>query len=237
MNVMSTQVEDRGSLVQQAIVAVRQYIEDNHMRVGDSLPGEGHFADKLAVSRAVIREAFGALAALKVLDVANGRRAKVGALDGSVFVSALDHGVATSQITVADVWDVRQTVEMRTAELAAVNRTDEQAAIILAHAHAMRDAGDDFTLVTQHDIAFHEAIADAAGNGLFGQIVSSFGPLMQVAVPRAWNTRTTNTQRSTMIIRHVAIAEAIANRDPKAAIAAMKAHFDTSVGDILRGEG
>lgn len=236
MSAVGVHAEDRGSLVQLAIQSVRQYIQQNDMRVGDSLPGEGYFASKLTVSRAVIREAFGALAALKVLDVANGRRAKVGAMDGSVFGSSLDHGVATSQITVADVWDVRQTVELRTAELAARNRTEKQAAAILTHARAMRDAGDNFALKTQHDIAFHEAIADAAGNGLFGQIVSSFGPLMQVAVPRAWRTRTTDTQRETMIYRHLAIAETIANRDPDAAVAAMKAHFDTSVGDILRGD-
>ncbi len=206
------------------------------MRVGDSLPGEGYFADKLSVSRAVIREAFGALAALSVLDVANGRRARVGAMDGSVFGSSLNHGVATSQITVADVWDVRQTVELRTAELAALKRTDAQAASIMEHARAMRDSAHDFDVMTQYDIAFHEAIAEATGNAFFSQMVNSFAPLMEVAVPRAWKTRTTPAQKDIMIFRHLALAEAIMNGDAEAAVAAMKAHFDTSVGDILRSE-
>ena len=54
------------SLVQQAVQAVRAYIGDQHLKVGDTLPGEGHFANQLGVSRAVMREAFGALAALTV---------------------------------------------------------------------------------------------------------------------------------------------------------------------------
>ncbi|WP_430404668.1 FadR/GntR family transcriptional regulator [Hyphomonas sp.] len=236
MNLANAPAADRGSLVQHAISAIRRYIQDNAMRVGDSLPGEGYFADKLSVSRAVIREAFGALAALSVLDVANGRRARVGAMDGSVFGSSLNHGVATSQITVADVWDVRQTVELRTAELAALKRTDAQAASIMEHARAMRDSAHDFDVMTQYDIAFHEAIAEATGNAFFSQMVNSFAPLMEVAVPRAWKTRTTPAQKDIMIFRHLALAEAIMNGDAEAAVAAMKAHFDTSVGDILRSE-
>ena len=67
--------------------------------------------EKLDVSRAVMREAFGALAALKQLDVANGRRAKVGALDGSVLADSFEHAISTAQIGMAEVWDVRRTIE------------------------------------------------------------------------------------------------------------------------------
>jgi len=71
-----------GSLVQQAMDAVSGYIREQALRVGDTLPGEAHFATELGVSRAVMREAFGALAALKLIDVGNGRKPRVGAIDG-----------------------------------------------------------------------------------------------------------------------------------------------------------
>ena len=135
---MATIAQDEGkSLVARAMDAVKAHIRVAGMRVGDTLPGEGFFAEQLGVSRAVMREAFGALAALKVIDVANGRRAKVGALDGSVIAASLDHGLSTEQIKVADVWDVRRTIEMRTAALAARNATTVQAARIVALADAM----------------------------------------------------------------------------------------------------
>jgi DNA-binding FadR family transcriptional regulator len=222
-----------GSLVQQAVQAVRAYIRDNGLKVGDTLPGEGKFASDLGVSRAVMREAFGALAALKLIDVANGRRARVGAIDGSVIAASLDHAVTTAQIDVAEVWEVRRTVECRIAALAAERRSAVQAARIMDLAEAMRTSMGDMAATTQYDIAFHEAIADAAGNALFAQIVRSFGPLMAVAVPAAWQARVTETERQGTTERHLAVARAIQARDPEAALAAMEDHFEAGVGNFL----
>ena len=213
-----------GSLVHRAMRAVTDHIRDRSLRVGETLPGEAHFAGELGVSRAVMREAFGALAALHLIDVGNGRKPRVAAMDGSVIATSLNHAVGTAQITVSEVWDVRRTIELRTAE---------EAAGIVALAEAMALAAGDLAETTRHDIALHNAIALASHNALFVQIVGSFGPLMEVAVPTAWRTRTTPQQRATMIDQHRAIARAILEQDPAAAVAAMDGHFDASVGAIL----
>ena len=226
-----------GSLVQRAMDAVTGHIRENALRVGDTLPGEAYFATSLGVSRAVMREAFGALAALRLIDVGNGRRPKVGAMDGAAMAASLDHAVSTAQISVPEIWDVRRTIELRTAELAATNRTDEEAARIVELAEAMAADADDLVARTAHDIAFHEAIAAASHNALFVQIVASFKTLMQVAVPAAWQTRTAQAQKQLMINRHRAVAKAIASRDPIAAAMAMSAHFDASIGDLLKATG
>lgn len=225
---------EKPSLAAHAIESVRAYIREHDLKVGDALPGEGHFAAELGVSRAVMREAFGALAALNVLDVGNGRRARVGAIDGSVLAASLDHAVATAQVGVVDVWDVRRTIELRVAELAALRRSDGQAREILALADAMIAAADDLASLTACDIAFHQAVAAASGNMLFAQMVQSYAVLMQMAVPRAWSTRTTPAQRADALERHRELARAIANRDAAAAKAAMDAHFDTSIADLLK---
>lgn len=226
---------DGGSLVQQAMQAVTDHIRTHAMRVGDSLPGEAWFAAAMGVSRPVMREAFGALAALRLIDVGNGRKPRVSAIDGSVIASSLEHAVSTAQITVPEVWDVRRTIEVRTAALAAQSRTDAEAAEIVALAEAMAANLDHQEDMARHDIAFHLAIARASHNALFVQIVSSFGPLMEVAVPTAWLTRTTEEERQTIISRHRAVADAIRRRDSAAAVTAMDDHFDASVGDILVG--
>lgn len=225
-----------GSLVSAAMQAVTGYIRVQKLRVGDTLPGEAHFAAELGVSRAVMREAFGALAALKLIDVGNGRKPRVGALDGSVIAASLDHAVSTAQITVPEIWDVRRTIEVRTAALAAASRTDAEADLIIGLAEAMNVDRDDYPKRTSHDIAFHNAIARASHNILFIQIVASFTPLMEVAVPAAWSTRTARKQQQLMIDRHMAVARAIQARDPEAAAAAMSAHFDSAIGDILKAE-
>lgn len=227
---------DGGSLVHKAVQAIRAHIRDHELKVGDPMPSEGSFAADLGVSRAVMREAFGALAALNLIDVANGRRARVGAIDGTVIGASLDHAVATHQISVAEIWDVRRTVETRIVVLAAERRSDDEAERIIALAEAMRDAADDMSQITRIDIEFHETIAKAARNGLFNQIVRSFAPLMEVAVPKAWETRTTSEQRAAIIDRHRAIAHAIMEKNSTEAARAMESHFDASVGELLGGE-
>jgi DNA-binding FadR family transcriptional regulator len=233
---MATAAEG-GSLVHQAVQAIRNHIREHDLKVGDNLPGEGHFAGELGVSRAVMREAFGALAALRVLDVANGRRARVGAIDGSVMATSLDHAVATSQISFLEVWDVRRTIELRIARLAAERRTDAEAARIIALADAMPAASANLADLARVDIEFHQAIADASHNALFRQMVRSYAPLMEVAVPQAWDTRATRAEQVATLERHRALAQAIADRDPDAAIAEMESHFDTSIDDLMRGRG
>ena len=222
-----------GSLVDRAVRCVRDHIRDNKLKVGDTLPGEGAFAEQLGVSRAVMREAFSTLAALRQIDVGNGRKARVAAIDGSVLSTSLDHAVATAQVTVADIWDVRRTLELRTAELAAVRRSDAEARAILDHAEAMAAHGDDLDELTRHDIAFHQAIARASGNALFYTIIRSFEALMTVAVPTAWHARTTAEQRAMVIEQHRRLAEAITNRDTAAAVAEMNIHFDTAIADLF----
>ena len=222
-----------GSLVEQAMRRVRDHIRANDLKVGDTLPGEGRFAEDLGVSRAVMREAFGALAALRLLDVGNGRKPRVGAIDGSVMAASINHAVATAQISTAEVWDVRRTLELRTADLAAQHRSDAQARAIIDAADAMRAARDDLDAVTHHDIVFHQAIATASHNALFLQIVRSFEGLMRVAVPTAWHTRETEPQREAVLVAHRDIAAAIADRDAATASALMSRHFDATITDRL----
>lgn len=223
---------DSGSLVERAVRQVRDHIRSQDLKVGDTLPGEAKFATEMGVSRAVMREAFGALAALRLIDVGNGRRARVGAIDGSVMATSLDHAVVTDQISVQEVWEVRRTLELRTAELAARNRSAADADAIISAAQAMLSAND-IDAVTRHDIAFHQAIARASGNMLFLQIVRSFAPLMIVAVPRAWSTRDTEAARHEVLLRHIQIAEAIADGDTNASTHLMNSHFDSSIADVL----
>ncbi|RYD57496.1 MAG: FadR family transcriptional regulator [Sphingomonadales bacterium] len=231
---MLNPANEGGSLVRHAVQAVRSHIRENDLKVGDALPGESHFAGTLGVSRAVMREAFGALAALRQIDVANGRRARVAAIDGSVMAASLDHAVATAQISFAEVWDVRRTVELRIAELAALRRTPAQARNIVSLADAMADSADDLPRLTAIDISLHQAIAEASHNALFNQMVRSYAALMEVAVPQAWDTRTSEEERISTLERHRAMARSIADGDPVAAVAAMEAHFDASIQGLIQ---
>lgn len=224
------------SLQQQAMQAIRSFIATENMTVGQNLPSEGYFSQTLGVSRAVIREAFGALAALNILDVGNGRKARVAAIDGGVISIALEHALSTQQLTVADVWDVRRVVELRIVGLAAEMRTEQEAKFLLNLAAEMRDSIAHPVRMAECDVLFHQCISKACRNPLFTAMIQSVQPLMKVAVPVAWETRTKQAERDLILEQHQVIAEAIMARDPDAAVAAMEAHFDSTIGEILKDQ-
>jgi DNA-binding FadR family transcriptional regulator len=223
---MSNEAPNLARAVFQALTA---HIRDNGLRTGDVLPSESAIAAQVGVSRTVVREAFGALSALKVIDVGNGRRARVGVIDGSVISLPLGHAVDTAQASVSQVWDARRALERRTAELAAMRRTKVEANSILELAHAMRRAGSDLGKQVEFDIQFHSAIAHASRNPVFSLLIASFGDLMRQTCPIGWRSRRTDSDRLAVFDQHDRIAEAIVAGDPAAAQVAMETHFDLSL--------
>jgi DNA-binding FadR family transcriptional regulator len=178
-----------------------------------------------------MRETFTALAALNIVDVGNGRKPRVSAVDGSVFATSLNHGLYTAQISIPEVWDLRRTMEIRNAELAAALRTDVEAQEITVLAEAIAEGCEDLSVASRQDVAFHQAIARATHSNLVVQIMISFEPLMNIAVMDAWKTCTTKALKTAMARRHRVLARAIVKRDPEAAGAAMNAHFAETLSD------
>ena len=222
-----------GSLVEQVIGAVNGHIRANRLGPGDALPGESAFALRLGVSRAVVREAFRSMALLRLIDIGNGRRARVSAIDRSVLGMVLDHAAHTDQTSIQQIYDVRRTIELRTAALAALRRTAEESERITALAAAMRADFAEAAKVMEHDIAFHEAIATASRNPLFAVIVGAFQVITRQTWPIGWSSRATDALRIGSVEGHEAIARGIAAGDPRAAEAAMAEHFDASVMALL----
>jgi DNA-binding FadR family transcriptional regulator len=222
-----------GGRVEVAIRAINDRIRDGQLRVGDPIPSEAGIAGDLGVSRTVVREALRALAALGVVDLGNGRRARVGTIDNDVLGVVLDHAVHTDQVSIQQIYDVRRTVEMRTVSLAALRRLDVEAETIAVHAAAMREVFSTPHEVMEHDIAFHGAIAIASRNPLFALVVSSFGLVTRQTWRIGWESRATDVHRMASVECHERIAAAIEARDPRAAEAAMAQHFDDSVKALL----
>jgi GntR family transcriptional regulator, transcriptional repressor for pyruvate dehydrogenase complex len=223
----------QGGLVAQVIAALNRHIRANRLAPGDALPGESAFALQLGVSRAVVREAFRSMAMLKLIDIGNGRRPRVSAIDRSVLGMVLDHAAQTDQTSIQQIYDVRRTIELRTAALAALRRTEEEAERIGRLAAAMRADFSEPEKVMEHDIAFHEAIAEASRNPLFSVLVGAFQVITRQTWPIGWTSRATDALRMGSVEGHEAIARGIAAGDPRAAETAMAEHFDASVMALL----
>lgn len=224
------------SLVGRTVAAVIGLIKDGDLRPGDPLPAENNLANRLDVSRIVVREANRSLAALGIVQLSNGRAPRVSLPDENVIGLLLDHVVHTRHVTVQQVLDVRRALEVRAVALAAVRRTEAEADQILFHAAGMREAGDDTIRVRDHDVAMHAAIADAARNPLFSIMIKAFAPITRQTWPVGWTSRGEQEERCKMIAQHEAVAHAIKEQDVAAARQAMSEHFDDTVR-VLIGAG
>lgn len=233
LQALDTKTDRPETLVQSVVKALITHIRDNQLEVGDAMLSEGEFSQQLGVSRTVVREAFKALAAMNIIEVGAGRLARVSAFDGSVMALTLSHGLRTRQVTVQQVWDVRRAVEMRCVVLACMHRSERDADQILELARKMRQTRDNVETMTEHDIAFHVAIANATRNALFPVLVSSLTSAMRDTNPIVWNIRTDEAERSEVVDWHDAIAVAIKERDTAAAVKAMSEHFDEAILSLV----
>ena len=206
--------DGNGGLVGRSIVGVREYIRENQLKPGDTLPSESAFAEKLNVSRTVTREAFRALAALGILEVGNGRKARVSAPDASPLSMIIDHTVYTKQLSYQQVLDVRRTLELRTASLAALRRSDTQATALFDLVTRMFATIEQPDELMELDIEFHELIAIASGNSLYSIIVNSFRVITQQTWHIGWRSRGTEENRMENIRCHERIATAIMAQNP-----------------------
>lgn len=222
--------------VQYVMRRVAEHIGHEGLRVGDELPGETSFCERLGVSRPVVREAFGALSALNIIDICNGRRPRVSALSSRTLSIPLDHAVRTEQISLSQVWETRRCLETQIIVLAAERRTDIEAARIQDLAEAMAAADRGSLELIRLDIALHTAIAIAGRNALMANLLASLEPLLDAAVPAAWLTRRTDEEHAVVIARHRDLADCIRRRDPEASRRAMEAHFDRAIDALLAAD-
>lgn len=220
-------------LVSLAMNRILALMRQQNLKAGQTLPSEMGLASMFGVSRTVIREALRSLVALSIVDIGNGRRARVRVPDGNVLGLIVDHAIHTEHVSIQQIYDVRRTIEMRTVELAAVRRTDAEAAEISARVAAMYADYERLDQVMEHDIAFHVLIGSASRNPMFDLIVRSFEVVTRQTWRVSWTSRRTDAERMGTVDVHRAIAEAIAARDPRAASAAMADHFDNSVKALL----
>ena len=197
---------------------------------GDRLPPERVMAVRFGVSRTVIREAMKTLASRGVVAVRPGSGVFIAQAQASAAAESLRLLVAgSSEVNYEQVHEVRETLEVQIATLAAARATDED------RERLRRALDDSDTAVTGEDYAradgaFHLAIAELAHNQLFRIILEAVGDVMlevrrRVAYVPAARERVTADHRS--------IAAAILRADPAGAGAEMERHLAHSREIVL----
>lgn len=225
--------EPQDTLVSRTVRSVTGLIRAGNLGPGDPLPSETELSRDLGVSRTVVREAYRSLATLHLIELGNGRRARVAHLDHHAMSLMIGHGVQTEQISIQQVYDVRRTIEMRTVALAALRRSEAEADELVRHARAMAENFQDPPVVMAHDVAFHETIATACRNLVFALITGALTGVMRETWAVGWQARPNDAERWLNVNCHNAIADAVKAGDPKAASAGIAEHYDHSTKALV----
>jgi GntR family transcriptional repressor for pyruvate dehydrogenase complex len=210
---------------------VIEHIRGLGLTPGEEVPSEVRTSAQLKISRGVVREAYRSLSGAGILEISNGRLPRVGHLNNNAFYQIVEHGLTTQQATVEHIIDLRTSIEIRSAELAAMNRT-------ASHAKALEQKIDEFGKFqaekwVKTDIQFHVIVAEASGNPFFRLLASALLQSMEVSIRVGLNRRTMPEQIDQMMETHKRLAQAIVAGDPKKARREMIVHFNEARAAIL----
>jgi len=167
---MNTLIQKK-SLADELAGILQQQISSGHYRLGDKLPIEPELMKQFGVGRSTVREAIKILANSGLLRVQQG----VGTFveKPGVGKEAIDHRLQRADFK--DLDEVRQLLEMKIAEKAAMNRSDQDIEAIKVHLIARNEYAKQGQLEAciQADISFHLAIAKASGNEILADLYQS----------------------------------------------------------------
>jgi GntR family transcriptional repressor for pyruvate dehydrogenase complex len=212
---------------------VRQHLIDhirtNQLRSGATVPSEMRVSSELGISRGIVREAFRALQMAGILEISNGRSPRVAAISDGGIAQVLQHALSTEQATFEHVLDMRAAIEIRAASLAAVHRTTEDVEALEKEISRMRVSKDVRSRFTEADARFHESIARATGNPLFGVIGGAIRGSLTASIRAGLKNLRTSRELDKLVTIHENIAEAIRDQDPIRASHYMAIHFDEAI--------
>lgn len=236
---LSTSLE-RSSLADRARQAILDLIDERGLAAGDPLPSAGMLAERYEVSKTVIREALSALAALGIVEIANGRSATVRTPDSSVVRFLLSRAIReTPGDGFAALMDLRSPLESRAARLAARQfslaeagrpeaRIPDPATARERLGSLLAEMGEELADSYRYpelDLLLHQEIARLSGNRALLSILDAVSVPLFRAMRDVRATRDEQGLVGSEHEDHVRIVEAILDGDEAAAAAAMEAHM------------
>ncbi|WP_214366728.1 FadR/GntR family transcriptional regulator [Pseudonocardia sp. H11422] len=201
---------------------------DGTLGPGSQLPTERDLVDRLAAPRSAVRRALAALERDGLVVRHVGR--------GTFVTGTTTHSAdgAPADTSPAEIMQVRLLIEPQVAFLAARVATQADMDRIV-HCLDRGGASDDYEGFESWDGALHRAIAQAAHNGLLMNMFDVMNAARALPVWGSLKSRTSTPERRRCYhCEHIAIVDALRDRDPDGARDRMREHL-ANVSDNLLG--
>lgn len=208
------------SRAEQAADTLRGYLADGTWPVGSRIPTETELAELLGVGRNSVREAVQSLAHAGLLVKRQGSGTYV--QTASELPTALGRRVFESSLR--DAMEVRRALEVEAARLAALRRTDQEAAALeqLVADRAAAFESHDLSAMVAADLDLHRTILTASRNTLLSELFES----MIEPISATIRANLTLEPIPALADDHDVMVQAIVNKDPDGAIQASVRSFE-----------
>ncbi|HBT46687.1 MAG TPA: GntR family transcriptional regulator [Peptococcaceae bacterium] len=225
-------------IYEEIVRQIKELIGDGNLKPGDRLPSERELAERLGVSRASVREALTALAAMGVISVRPGEGTFVQTVRNGAIVEPLAMALLMDRQAAVDLLEARQVLESETAALAARRSSGEDieklGEIIKDMERQLEERG---RLEEETDVRFHLAIAEAAHNSVLARLMYTVSETMRQVLRdsrRRLYEAPGNSEK--LLEHHRLIYQAIASRDGRAARRAMTRHLNFVIRELKKRE-
>lgn len=204
-------------------------ILEGSLKPGDRLSPERELAAELGVSRPSLREAIQKLASKGMVTSRQGGGTFVTDALESSFSDPWQAMMGKHPNLREDMLEFRRMLEGQAAEWAAERATDADRQRLAQTFAALLAAfeGDDAQKRSDADIAFHQAIGDAAHNVLIGHLAGALLSLMHDNIRlNLGELKSVPAANRLLLSQHEAIYNAVRDGKPQAARAAAETHID-----------
>jgi GntR family transcriptional regulator, transcriptional repressor for pyruvate dehydrogenase complex len=200
------------------------------LHAGDRLPAERDLAAMLGVSRAAVREAMRVMGALGTVSQGTGSGSEAGTIllarPAEALTRFLRLHVLLASIGRDDVIHARIALERESARLAATRASPAEIGAMQAHLAEMGRPGITPEEFSDHDTAFHVALAHASGNLLVAELTIALREAMRPMLVQGLEARPNPPAVMAHLVgEHAAILDAVAGGDVAAAAERIEAHI------------
>ncbi|MFI3318566.1 MAG: FadR/GntR family transcriptional regulator [Rikenellaceae bacterium] len=213
-----------GSVAQQVTEILTRQLIEGKFKEGDFLPTEEELCHEFGIGRSSVREAIKTLESRGLVRKQQGKGVVV--IDETIQATAemLKITLDYKNISLKDMVDFRIAMEIKLAEMAAMNATDEDIASMRECLDLMK-GGEEFSFkeFAQYDYQFHQSVANASRNSISILIMQTLRPILydQISITVGPDF---NPERAIQL--HETIFNEIKNHHIKAAGQAMATHLN-----------
>ncbi|SDG33888.1 DNA-binding transcriptional regulator, FadR family [Lentzea fradiae] len=209
----------RAGLVDQVIDQMRGAITSGEWPVGQRIPPEPELVTALGVGRNTVREAVRALSHAGLLEVRQG--------DGTFVRATSELSGAVRRMCgseLREVLQVRRTLEVEGARLAAKHRTEEELARLTTLLR-QRDAAveaERWAEVVEHDTAFHVLLVRCSHNTLLAELYQGLTEAVKASVAASVDVTLPGTDQ----VSHTGLLDAVRDGDQEKAASEAGGFFE-----------